>query len=65
MPECLTLTTAGNVIKLFWWNHVAISVISVKIIRKYANSGLNYAEECLTLTTAGDVINYFSIISES
>ncbi len=33
----------ANVIKLFWRNYVAIGVTSVKVIEKYADSGINYA----------------------
>ncbi len=33
----------ANVIKLFLRNYVAIGVTSVKIIEKYAASGVNYA----------------------
>jgi hypothetical protein len=47
------LGSLANVIKLFCHNYVAIGVISVKIIEKYAASGVNYALKCfVTLAIA-------------
>ncbi len=37
------LTSVENVIKVFLCNYIAITVTSVKIIGKYAASGVNYA----------------------
>ncbi len=39
------LTPVANVIKLFWCNYIAIGITSVKIIGKYAASGVNYAQK--------------------
>jgi hypothetical protein len=39
--------TLAKVIQLFRPNYIAINVTSVKIIRKYASSGVNYAKKNL------------------
>jgi hypothetical protein len=37
------MVPVANVIKLFWRNYIAIGITSVKIIEKYAASGIKYA----------------------
>jgi hypothetical protein len=43
----------ANVIKLFPRNYIAISVTSVKIIGKYAASGLNYTHKSFLILDPG------------
>ncbi len=55
--------TVANVIKPFQCNYVAIGVTSVKIIGKYAASGVNYAPKSFIILATGCEIGYVTGIS--
>ncbi len=56
-----TLATVVNAVKLFFQcNYATISIVSVKIIRKYAASAVNNAEKSFkTLTIVVNVVKLF------
>jgi hypothetical protein len=48
------VTPVANVVKLFWRNYIAIGITSVKIIGKYAASGINDAQNSFMIVATGE-----------
>jgi hypothetical protein len=55
----LTLASVANLLKPFDVSYDTFGVTSVKNLRKYADSGINYINMSLTLTPGANLIKLF------